>query len=176
MPSENKIWADVLGIVSSALSAAGITGWTVSRAYQPTQGKLEPPYLLLHKLAFYPAGWQGVKYSRINGTLKGTYSQLTEYDFQIDAVKRRTADATETTSEDILRAVSMWLMSDEGIAAVQAKGYFIARITEVRNPEFETADDVFEFSPNIKIKICAEQTLESSVPEFEGTESETKMI
>ena len=176
MRPENTVWADVIGFISAALSDAGISGWTVTRSYQPTQGKLEPPYILLHRTGINPVGWQGVKYARANGVLKGTASQIYEYVFQVDSVKKRTADEAESTSEDTLRAIIMWLMSDSGLATLRAKGYGIARITEVRNPDFTNSNDVFEFSPNFVMKIYYEQTFESSVPEFTGTESEIKMI
>lgn len=176
MRPENTVWADVIGFFNSALSDAGISGWQVSRAYQPTQGKLEPPYILLHRTGIYPVGWQGVKYARVNGELKGTASQIYEYVFQADAVKKRTADASESTAEDTLRAIMMWLMSGSGLAALRAKGYGIARITDIRNPEFTDSNDVFEFRPNFTMKIYYEQTMQKTAPEVQGTEAELKQI
>lgn len=176
MRPENTVWADVIGFISTALSDAGISGWTVTRAYQPTQGKLEPPYILLHKTGFNPVGWQGRKYWRDNGVLKLAETQIYEYNFQVDAVKKRTADAEETTSEDVLRAIIMWLMSDSGLAALRAKGYGIARITDIRNPDFTTSNDVFEFSPNFVMKIYYEQTMQKTAPEVQGTEAELKNV
>ena len=176
MRPENTVWADVIGLISAALSDAGISGWTVTRSYQPTQGKLEPPYILLHRTGIFPVGWQGVKYARANGVLKGTASQIYEYVFQVAAVKKRTYDAAEITSEDALRAIIMWLMSGSGLAALLAKGYGIARITEIRNPDFTNSNDVFEFSPNFIIKIYYEQTMQKTAPEVQGTEAELKQV
>lgn len=176
MRPENEIWADVIGFINSALSVAGITGWTVTRSYQPTQGKLEPPYILLHRTGINPVGWQGLKYSRVNGELKGTASQIYEYVFQAAAVKKRTSDASESTSEDTLRAIIMWLMSGSGLAALRAKGYGITRIPEIRNPEFTNSNDVFEFSPNFIMRIYYEQTMQKTVPEVKDTEAELKQV
>lgn len=176
MRPENTVWADVIGFISAALSDVGISGWTVTRSYQPTQGKLEPPYILIHKLIFVPVGWQGSKYWRDNDVLKLAETQIYEYNFQVDAVKKRTADAEETTSEDVLRAIIMWLMSGSGLAALRAKGYGITRITDIRNPEFTNSNDVFEFSPNFIMKIYYEQTMQKTAPEVQGTEAELKNV
>lgn len=165
--TENEIWADVLRFINTALTANAVSGWTVTRSYQPTKGTLKSPYILVQRLNNRTLGFQQSHIREITGNeelLNEENKEIQEITFQIDAIKRRIpGERGELTSSDVLAKLRLWFNSSDGIKTIRADNYNIYPVKRINEPYFETSDDVFEFNPNLELVLITGQTYDSTV-------------
>lgn len=92
-------------------------------------------------------------------------TQVYETTYQFSAwVPQDPKDVTQLTESDILNIVSGIMQSDTTLAAFQAAGVGILRVTDVRNPYIVDDRDRFEAVPSFDIVLTHKRKTVSTIP------------
>lgn len=149
---DNELIALIIDTVVSQEAAAGIPGLPLKQAYQPTQqGVNTGPTGYLHKIGDRRVGFPLVSDRWDPDLEKMVHTELQKYETTIQFSALATQDPKTPeryTASDILNLVAYTLQSSAAIAAFEAAGVGVLRVTDVRNPYFLDDRQRFEASPS----------------------------
>ena len=148
-----------------------IPGLTVAAGFQTRQqGKNDDACVYFFKIGDKRYGWKASKNTFVApvppdpvGTMTHTETQLYESTFQFMALAPQGPDSV-TTESDILNLVAGIIASDANLAALQAQGVGILRVTDVRNPYFTDDRDRFVASPSFDVVFTHKRVRVSTDP------------
>lgn len=104
-------------------------------------------------------------------TMVHTETQQYETTFQFSALATQNpATPTQYTASDVVNLIASILQSSVTIAALQAHGVGIERITDVRNPYFLDDRDRYEASPSFDVTVTHKQVVVTTTPIVRSTE------
>lgn len=150
-------------IISSMLSANGVTDCPVIAANQPTrQGVQVNKAVYFTKIGDKRYGFvkRGDKLDVHNNKFIHTETQPYETTFQINALSIQSAsDTSAHTASDLVNLVSSIMQSDYARETLKAKGIGIIRVTDVRNPYFIDDKDRYEASPSFDFTLLYNRAL-----------------
>lgn len=174
--TEKQIWEFLntqLAIWSSGLSESVI----IRRAYQQTQVKTEPDFLVtLYPISNNRYGFQGNSDEFITGTgMVHTERYAIRKTLQA-SVQKKNPNNTDTAPEDIAENLSSFLQSQAFITTLVAADLGIERVTDIRDPFFQDDSDQFEATPNFDFVLTYTQEITSIIPGVEVIEGEVKSV
>lgn len=177
---DNQLIALIRNTIIASEAIAGISGTPIAQAFQPTQqGVNTVPTAYLHKVGDRRYGYP----SRIdtwdadNEIMIHTELQQYESTFQMSALatqKPTTPDAY--TASDILNLIAYTLQNGNSIAAFEAQGVGIERVTAIRNPYFLDDKQRFEASPSFDFVMTHKQIISSTSQVLQTIELDIKII
>jgi hypothetical protein len=171
---DNQLISLVIGTITAQEAAAGIPGTPIAQAFQPTQqGVNTGPTVYLYKVGDRRYGFAGRSdvWNQTSSTMVHTETQQYETTLQFSALATQDpATPTQYTASDLLNLIAYTLQSSATVAALQAQGVGVERITDVRNPYFTDDRDRFEASPSFDVVLTHKQTVTTSTPILQSTE------
>lgn len=143
-------------------------GVKLARNFQARQhGASDSAYVYFVKIGDHRHGSPERKdvWNATAGEFDHTETQQYETTYQFAAkVPQDPANMTELTESDILNAVSGIIQSDAVLAAFQAQGVGVLRVTEVRNPYIVSDRDEFEAEPSFDVVFTHKRQQVATVP------------
>lgn len=174
--TENEIWADIISLLREAVSAKGITGFTVMRSYQPVDTQNQP-VILIHRISQNRYGWRGRKDKVINGVMRHIERYYQELRFQVDVLKKiNIQNPEELTASDIANMLVDWLESDKGLKVMRSYGFMPLRIQAMPENQFVNQHDNFQINPHFDIIFYIEQEIEENQSVIDGYEFTLKGV
>lgn len=164
--TENKIWTDIIAVLSVFMAAEGLTGWNIRQNEQPTMQGFKNNSVYLSRVASRRHGWQGKRddWDAENAVMIHTETYMQEIMFQATAFhKRSQTDATELTGGDVLNKIITFLMSTDGLLKMRAKNLTLLRISELREPAIVSDSAIFEKLPSFDFTVIIEQTEQTAI-------------
>lgn len=172
--TENQVWAVLIGIINTGLTARGLTA-TVQQGYQPTQqGVQTPPTVALHSISNRRVGSPNNKSLAIPDTDNATQTQSywLERVIQVDALSIQDPKRpSRPTPFDLVDAVAAIMQSESTITTLRASHIGIQRVTDLRAPFIADDRDRNEASPNFDFTITYLQSRSETVPAVVGYEN-----
>lgn len=145
-----------------------LSGVKLARNFQSRQqGANSSPYAYFFKVGDrrYGSPARTEVYNELTGLFTHTETQQYESTYQFSAwIPQDPANVTSLTESDILNAVSGIIQSDAILAAFQAQGVGILRVTEVRNPYIVDDHDQFEAVPSFDVILTYKRARVSTTP------------
>lgn len=160
---ENQIYADIVEILTTALSEMNIVGWGVTQRNQPTPQGLQNGKIFFDFITTKRLGWQRhYDVEKFTGMVHIEEWQ-DEVLFQLSAFKKRSvSDTTATlTSGDVVKRLAQYLQGLRGVELLKSKGYGVLRITEIRSQPFKDDSDLYEKMPSVDISFVLVQNVET---------------
>lgn len=165
---DNRLIALVISTVIAGEATAGIPGTPIKQAFQPTlQGANTQPTAYLHKVGDRRVGSprRSDVWDQDDAVMIHMELQKYETTFQISALATQDPKTpTQYTASDILNLIAYILQSSATIAAFEAQGVGILRVTDVRNPYFLDDRMQNEASPSFDFTLTHSQVITSTVP------------
>lgn len=149
-------------------ATTGLSSVGLARNYQPTQqGAATGAYVYFAKL--FDRRYGHVERREVWNQTAGAFDhverQQYETTYQFTAmVPQNAASATELSESDILNRVSGIMQSDAMLAAFQAAGVGILRVTEVRNPYMLDDRDLYEAMPSFDLVVTHKRQTVTTLP------------
>lgn len=176
--TENQIYSDVITFIKEALENFQIDGWKVLKLSQPLK------YTTLNNFIFVSllnSSQRGTQFSRTkleNGELvvKEVYKE--EFVFQVGAIRRELeTDTVETLSgKDILKLITSWLVSANGLKRVKNANYSIYNPSDIRLTKAKSDSDNSLIYPTFNITFITEQSWDTPVEAVSEYKLKTKGI
>jgi hypothetical protein len=172
--TDNQLFALIINQINLMKTAAGIPDVIVKQSFQPTQqGVNTKPTAYLHKIGDnrygYPA-WSEVWDADTNTMIHGDAQQY-QTTFQMSALAiQDPAVPSNFTAADILNRIAYILQSQPTVAAFEAQGVGILRVTDVRNPYFMDDKGRNEASPSFDFILTHKLIIMSTSPIITKTE------
>lgn len=171
---DNVLIQLILSTIIAGEAAAGIPGTPIKQAFQPTlQGVNTQPTAYLYKVGDRRVGFvsRNDVWDEDTNQMVHTESQIYETTFQISALATQNPKTpTQYTASDVLNLIASILQSSAAVAAFEAQGVGIERITDVRNPYFLDDREQNEAAPNMDFTLSHPQTIITTSPVITGTE------
>lgn len=161
---------------ASALATTSV-GWPggpykVVQKNPPVQeGTAYAPTIYFEKLFDNAYGWPEVNYSHndpvppnTHGTFTTREDQWTETTIQVSAlVLQDVTNLSLPTASDVVNYMKLYMNSRQTIAAYQAVGVGVLRVSQIRNPYFEDDRAGFEASPSFDIVLQHKRSISFTV-------------
>ncbi|OWK42058.1 phage gateway protein [Fimbriiglobus ruber] len=171
---DNQLISLVISTIIAQEAAAGIPGTPLAQAFQPTQqGVNTVPTVYLYKVGDKRYGFRGVTdiWNVQTSQMVHTETQQYETTLQFSALATQNpATPSQYTASDILNLVAYIVQSSATVAALEAQGVGVERVTDVRNPYFSDDRDRFEASPNFDVVLTHKQIITTTTPILQTTE------
>lgn len=165
---DNQLISLIISTLVAGEAAAGIPGTPIAQAFQPTmEGTNTVPTAYIYKIGDRRYGFlqRSDQWSSGSGSIVHTEDQKYETTFQLSALATQNpATPTQMTASDLLNLCASILQSDVSIAAFQAAGVGIERITDVRNPYFLDDRQQYEASPSFDFVMVHDQIITTTTP------------
>jgi hypothetical protein len=165
---DNQLIALIISTIIAQEAAAGIPGTPIAQAFQPTQqGVNTVPTAYLYKVGDRRYGFVGRTDVWNATTSQMIHTEIQQYEttLQFSALATQNpATPTQYTASDILNFIAYILQSSVTIAALEAQGVGVERITEVRNPYFLDDRQQFEASPSFDVIFTHKQIITTTTP------------
>ena len=147
--TENQIFADFVSLVQQALTTFNITGWGVRQLKQVFKVNHLKPTIFISIISDIQTGRQYSSKSLVDSQATRTNSNKQEVKIRFHATRIALAsDTVETlTSNGVLKLISKWLQTPEGIKALSLLGYAQYRAEGVNNMDFTNDSENFQFMP-----------------------------
>lgn len=171
---DNALIALVGNAIIAGEAVAGIAGYPLKQAFQPTnQGVNKVPTLYFQKIADKLLGlpFQGDIWNSDSGVMDHTQIQQYETTFQLSALATQDPNNVSAyTASDIVNLAASILQSNTTIAILEAQNVGILKISNVRNPYFKDDKGRFEASPSLDFTLTHKQIIMSVSPVIDITE------
>lgn len=165
---DNRLIALIISTVVAGEATAGIPGTPIKQAFQPTlQGANSGPTAYLYKVGDRRVGfpYRADVWDQAHGVMVHTELQQYETTFQFSALATQDPNTpAQYTASDILNLVASILQSTASIAAFEAQGVGILRVTDVRNPYFLDDRQRNEACPSFDATFAHKQVVTSTSP------------
>jgi len=165
---DNELIALIRATIIAQEAAAGIPGLPIKQAFQPTQqGANTEPTGYLYKIGDRRVGFPRVSdaWDEQNSRMVHTELQKYETTFQFSALATQDPKAPrQYTASDVLNLAAYTLQSSAAIAAFEARGVGVLRVTDVRNPNFLDDRQRFEASPSFDATFTHDRVVVTTSP------------
>lgn len=176
--TENQIYSDVITFIKEALENFQIDGWKVIKLSQPLKYITLNNFIFVSLLTSSQRGTQFTRTKLENGELvvKEVYKE--ELTFQVGAIRReREIDTVETLSgKDILKLITSWLVSSNGLKQVKMAGYSIYNPSDIRLTKAKSDSDNSLIYPTLDITFITEQSWDTPIEAVSEYKSKMKGI
>jgi len=167
--NDKQIAALFMSELLPSMQADGtLPGVGLARNFQPTQqGATTAPYVYFFKVGDHRYGHpeRRDEWNETAQTFDHVESQQYESTYQFSAwIPQTPKNVTSLTESDILNTVSGIMQSDALLAAFNAQGVGILRVTDVRNPYIVDERDRFEAVPTFDIVLTHKRRKVSTLP------------
>lgn len=154
---ENQMYADVISLVNSALLNFKIENWKVCQLNQPLKFTEIEPVIYVSIEDIYKRGSQFTR-KITQGTYAEAYKE--EISIRISAMRRSLAEDKVTTigAKDVLKVISGWMLSPQGLKQIRAFGYSIFNPGEIKQITFKNDSDNKVVMPSFNITFNIEQS------------------
>lgn len=183
MATEKQLFKAVRDILIAEFAATTTppspvpSGLEVKQANQPTQqGTPTGPVIFMTKLPDYRYGSRGMQDEWIPDTMGGgvqrhTETQQYESTFQLNClVTQNPANLSQPTAMDVLNYAAYIMQSDATIRTLQAQGFGIERVSQIRQTPFQDDRDRYEYSPSFDFVLTHKQIVTSEIDVLQSTE------
>lgn len=166
---DNQLWALLISVINTGLTARGITA-TVQQSYQPTQqGVQTGPSVILSNVTAKRYGSPNNKSVPATGdTATQTESYIVERTIQVGALSIQNPKKPGRTAFDIVDAVSAIMQSEATRNTLRAAGVGIIRIQDIRTPYFLDDKNLHESDPSFDFTVNYTQSNSATVPTVVG--------
>lgn len=176
--TENQIYSDVIIFIKEALENFQIDGWKVIKLSQPLKYITLNNFIFVSLLTSSQRGTQFTRTKLENGELvvKEVYKE--ELTFQVGAIRRaRETDTVETLSgKDILKLITSWLVSTNGLKRVKNANYSIYNPSDIRLTKAKSDSDNSLIYPTLDITFITEQSWDTPIEAVSEYKSKMKGI
>lgn len=186
LKSELQVYNDIIGVIQSALTTIGATGWKIRQSAQPSIQGLVSPIVLVNYYDSKRYGWTTTNYVWDKKTQTGTgvikwrkdaLFQLTFWKDTSDTAKPTTDLQKYQTALDIATQVLSYFQSDYGMDKLAANGYFRTVAARLYNPDVINDSDKYTRTPIIRMRFTFEEQMAvDETPNFITKESESEAI
>jgi hypothetical protein len=173
--TDNQLFAFVKRLIESRLTARGLAGFVIARAYQPDQqGANTAPTIYLFKVGpdrRFGSPRAGYAWDALAGSMVATETQVYESTFQASIDMLESTDPEGLTPSDAINAVAAIMQSDTAVAELQAGGVGVLRVSQVLNPYNVNDRDQFDANSSFDFVLSYERVFVGTaevVAEFEG--------
>jgi hypothetical protein len=171
---DNTLIALVIATVVAQEAAAGVPNTPIAQAFQPTQqGVNTVPTVYLYKVGDRRYGFVGRTDVWDEQTSRMVHTETQQYEttLQFSALATQNpATPAQYTASDILNLIAAILQSSATVAALEAQGVGVERITAVRNPYFLDDRQRFEASPSFDVVLTHKQIISTTTPVAQSVE------
>lgn len=176
--TENQICADIISLINSALKNFKIDGWKVYQFIQPVKLTLLSPAVYV---SIEQAAKRGTQFTRkIKRETGFCYVEAYKEEISVNifALRRNLiSDSVQTLSaKDILKFISSWLVSADGLLQIRSLGYSIYNPSGIKQVSFKTDSDNKITFPSFSITFITEQSWNFSQKEISEYKLKTKGI
>ena len=168
--TDNRIIADVIGVLNAFLANCGQSGWKVLQGEQPRFVGFHDKMILLSHIYTRQVGWQkgydkdipnssgGMTFTHIEDWLEEVRIQISCF-----CVRNPETDTVNTwTAEDMAKRLIAFCNSEAGINAFVALGYGKLRHDAARIRAIVNDSQSFQLVPNFDLVLIHEQTVETA--------------
>lgn len=176
--TENQIYSDVITFIKEALENFQIDGWKVIKLSQPLKYITLNNFIFVSLLTSSQRGTQFTRTKLENGELVVNEVYKEELTFQVGAIRReRETDTVETLSgKDILKLITSWLVSTNGLKRIRESGYSIYNPSNIRLIKAKNDSDNSFVYPTFSITFIAEQSWDTPIEAVSEYKSKMKGI
>lgn len=169
---DNPLIALIISTIIAGEAVAGIPGTPIKQAFQPTmQGVNSQPTAYLYKIGDRRTGFVSRNDAWQTNRMVHTESQIYETTFQISALATQNPNTpNQYTASDILNLIASILQSSQAIAAFEAQGVGVERVSDIRNPYFQDDRQQNEAAPSMDVVFSHSQIITSTMPIVTTTE------
>lgn len=171
MALDNVLIAEIISILNNgfaAMSALVPTAPIVKQSYQPVQqGANTAPTIYLFKVSDNRLGFPGRYDCWDEDTQTEVHKEIQQYEttFQLSCwATQDPSNVASLTASDIANYAVYIMQSETTVTALEAQGFGIYRVGQVRNPSFTDDRDRFEFAPSFDIVITHKQIITTTTP------------
>lgn len=140
----------------------------IQQSYQPVQqGANTPPTIYLFKVSDNRLGFPYRNNAWNAETETEVFQTIQQYETTFQANCWATQDPANTaslTASDLANYAAYIIQSDSTVTALEANGWGIYRVSQVRNPSFTDDRDRFEFAPSFDFTITHKQIITLTSP------------
>ena len=176
--TENQICSDVITFIKEALENFQIDGWKVIKLSQPLKYITLNNFIFVSLLTSSQRGTQFTRTKLENGELvvKEVYKE--ELTLQVGAIRRECeTDTVETLSgKDILKLITSWLVSTNGLKRVKNANYSIYNPSDIRLTKAKSDSDNSLIYPTLDITFITEQSWDTPIEAVSEYKSKMKGI
>lgn len=185
--SEQQIYSDIGGFISSFLSTQGLNDWVdgVLQWGQATIQGLQSPSLLMNISDSTKYGLQSTKYKWDNETSTGystiVYYRLIDVDFTFYKNQDGLVDSEFNENDyksplDVAEMIRTYILSDMGIEALQSINYGTYNSNRISNPTFTTEENTYARTPRLSITFAKKETITQTYDSFVTYEEEKEQF
>lgn len=163
--TENQIFADFVLLVQQALNAFNITDWGVRQLRQVFKVNHLKPTVFISIISDIQTGRQYSSKKKNNSEVIRSNSNKQELKIRFYATRISLAsDTVETlTCNGVLKLISKWLQTPEGINALSELGYVQYKPNGVNNMDFTNDSENFQFMPFFECTYLYTETFTTQV-------------
>lgn len=176
--TENQIYSDVITLIKEALTNFKIESWDVLKLSQPLKYTSKKNFIFVSLLEASQRGTQFTRTKLEDGQLvvKEVYKE--ELMFQLGAIRyERETDSVDICSgKDILKFISTWLVSFNGLKRIRASGYSIYNPSNIRLLKVKNDSDNSFIYPTFNINFITEQSWDTPIEAVSEYKSKMKGI
>lgn len=172
MKTELNIFTDIIAVIREGLYVLGYADWDVRQGVQPFVSSIKKPTLVITMLSSPHYGWQHSS-DEIGDKIIHKEKLYQEFNFSLQAIQK-TGGVNQ--SLNVINAIALFLNSDQGVNALQIRGYGIDRIREIRTGFVSNDSDVYERVPSFDFTVNTLQTLTSDVPEIAKIDEDLRRL
>ncbi len=111
-----------------------------------------------------------------NQVMRYTEKQTIETNLQINTLVKQDVNNLTITANDLANMVAFVMQSTDFLDILRSNNLCIYRITEVRNPYFNSDNDGYEDNPSFDVTFQHEQTITSDIPIIETFEENIRRV
>ena len=178
--TDNQILIVLLPILTTGLTAVGVTGVKIKQNYQPRQSGAEiQPTLYLHKISAPRYGFPGRKdvFNATNNNFDHTETIWRTPTWQVDGLSTQNpANLTQLTASDIVEAAADALQLQTTRLALLRSNISIERITTIRENYFLDDRERHEQRPSFDFTLTYRRSFRSVVPQVTGSRCRLRRV
>jgi hypothetical protein len=179
--NDKQLAALIMAQILPAMQAtSGLSAVKLARSFQSRQqGASTTAYAYFFKIGDHRYGSPARTdvFNPLTNLFTHTETQVCETTYQFSAwVPQDPTNVNALTESDILNTVSGIIQSDAILAAFQAQGVGILRVTDVRNPYIVDDHDQFEAVPSFDVTMTHKRTRVSTTPAVVAYEANMRRV
>lgn len=167
--TENKIFKEFVEITNEALNFFNVKGWQVRQLRQVLTVNVLSPTVFISVITNNQSGSQYRGTQKTQTNIIETNSTKQEVKIRFSAALKRTIKDNEDTfyGIDVLKLISYYLQSPEGISLLSEYGYAQYRVSGVTNQNFIDDSEIVEFMPFFECEYLYTNSWSTEIPIIE---------
>ena len=161
MITNADIWTRLIALFRDACTTMDMTEYVVKKGAQHTITSFVQPMILINKIGATNLSWVGDSYNfdDVEDKLYRKEKLLQEVMFQVTALKRDSADDSDSPSDAIMK-LQLYLNVNAGVDKAKELGIQLGRITGTRHPIWVDEGQAYESAPSFDLTVYMEQSIE----------------